>query len=133
MVRGPLHNMRRQARHILYIQAVAITIATMLALFVSTQVAYSLAIGGAICALGSVLLATLCFRTSGASAAGKILVHFYSGEIVKILFTVISFFLVIKYSHVVLPPLVIGYMIAQVSIIFTQWKARPTTVMEQSI
>jgi ATP synthase protein I len=104
---------RELAKQLLMIQLGAVTlVAAGMAATVSIEWGISALVGGGIFVLANAVFALCAFMFSGARAAKKVAASFYTGEVLKILITVVLFSFVYMYTQVELVPLKITYLLA---------------------
>ncbi|MDA0150418.1 F0F1 ATP synthase subunit I [Vibrio sp. LaRot3] len=104
---------RELAKQLLMIQLGAVTlVAAGMAATVSLQWGLSALIGGGIFVVANAVFALCAFMFSGARAAKKVAASFYTGEVLKILITVVLFSIVYMYIQVELVPLKLTYLLA---------------------
>ncbi|GAK87201.1 ATP synthase protein I [Vibrio ponticus] len=104
---------RELAKQLLMIQLGAVTlVAAGMAATVNIEWGLSALIGGGICVLANAVFALCAFMFSGARAAKKVAASFYTGEVLKILITVVLFSFAYMYIQVELVPLKLTYLLA---------------------
>ncbi|WP_162045248.1 F0F1 ATP synthase subunit I [Vibrio taketomensis] len=104
---------RELAKQLLVIQLSAVAlVAVGMAATVSVNWGISALIGGGIFVVANAVFAWCAFMFSGARAAKKVAVSFYTGEVLKILITVVLFSFVYMYMQVELVPLKLTYLLA---------------------
>lgn len=104
---------RELAKQLLMIQSGAVmVVAAGMAIAVNAEWGFSALIGGGICVLANAVFALCAFMFSGARAAKRIAVSFYTGEALKILITVALFSVAYMYMQVELVPLKLTYLLA---------------------
>ncbi|OLQ94864.1 ATP F0F1 synthase subunit I [Vibrio ponticus] len=104
---------RELAKQLLMIQLGAVTlVAAGMAATVSIEWGISALVGGGIFVLANAVFALCAFMFSGARAAKKVAASFYTGEVLKILITVVLFSFVYMYTQVELVPLKLTYLLA---------------------
>ncbi|MGY5540073.1 F0F1 ATP synthase subunit I [Vibrio brasiliensis] len=104
---------RELAKQLLMIQLSAVTLlAAGMAVAVNAEWGLSALIGGGIFVIANAVFALCAFMFSGARAAKRIAVSFYTGEVLKILITVVLFTVAYMYMQVELVPLKLTYLLA---------------------
>ena len=104
---------RQLAKRLLLLQSgVVLTTAIMAVFAVNIHWGISAFIGGGIFVVANAVFAKCAFLFSGARKARLIMASFYSGEVLKILITVILFAFVYLYVEVELVPLKLTYLLA---------------------
>ncbi|MCG9728132.1 F0F1 ATP synthase subunit I [Vibrio brasiliensis] len=104
---------RELAKQLLMIQFSAVTLlAAGMAVAVNAEWGLSALIGGGIFVIANAVFALCAFMFSGARAAKRIAASFYTGEVLKILITVVLFTVAYMYMQVELVPLKLTYLLA---------------------
>ncbi|EGA65866.1 F0F1 ATP synthase subunit I [Vibrio brasiliensis] len=104
---------RELAKQLLMIQLSAVTLlAAGMAVAVNAEWGLSALIGGGIFVIANTVFALCAFMFSGARAAKRIAASFYTGEVLKILITVVLFTVAYMYMQVELVPLKLTYLLA---------------------
>ncbi|MCG9650947.1 MULTISPECIES: F0F1 ATP synthase subunit I [Vibrio] len=104
---------RELAKQLLMIQLSAVTLlAAGMAVAVNAEWGLSALIGGGIFVIANAVFALCAFMFSGARAAKRIAASFYTGEVLKILITVVLFTVAYMYMQVELVPLKLTYLLA---------------------
>lgn len=104
---------RELAKRLLMIQFGAVTLlATGMAIAVNVDWGLSALVGGGIFIIANATFALCAFMFSGARAAKQIAASFYTGEVLKILITVVLFTVAYMYMQVELVPLKLTYLLA---------------------
>ena len=103
---------RELAKRLLVIQLSAVIfLATGMAIAVSPLWGYSALIGGGIFIFANAVFTLCAFMFSGARAAKRVALSFYTGEVLKILITVVLFYVAYMYTKVESAPLVLTYLL----------------------
>lgn len=107
--------LRARANNYIRTQVKFLLCGCALLLIYNVTMAWSALLGGAICILANWVFAKKMFANTGAAATRKIVGSFYSGELHKILITVILFTLTIRFVPVDFLAFISGYALTQVS------------------
>jgi ATP synthase protein I len=103
---------RELAKRLIIIQASAVIfVALGMGITVNPSWGISALIGGGIFVVANMVFAYCAFLFSGARAAKRIAASFYTGEVLKIVITVILFSIVYMYMQVELVPLKLTYLL----------------------
>ncbi|MCG7499281.1 F0F1 ATP synthase subunit I [Vibrio sp. Of7-15] len=103
---------RLLAKRLLLIQlSVVMVVAVGMGLTINADWGLSALIGGGICIAANAVFALCAFMFSGARAAKLVMATFYTGEVLKILITVILFSVAYMYMEVDLVPLKLTYLL----------------------
>lgn len=101
------------------LQFLVITIASLIALVVSNKgVAVSLFLGGLVSVIPNVYFAKRLFQNTYARSAKKIVATFYTNEVIKLFLIGLLFIAVIKLQFAEEFPLVLGFVLAQLCVLF---------------
>jgi ATP synthase protein I len=114
-----LNAIRKTAFSYVFIQAaVILLIASLFSIFGKGNAGLSILLGGMICITPNLYFAHKLFYRTGAQAAYQIIRSFYWGELIKILLTVLLFYLVFKFLVINKILLFVGYILAQITFWF---------------
>ncbi|PKF50118.1 F0F1 ATP synthase subunit I [Enterovibrio nigricans] len=103
---------RKLAKRLLLLQAcVVLATAILMVTTINVDWGISALIGGGIFVVANAAFALCAFLFSGARAAKLIVASFFSGEVLKILLTVVLFSVVYLYAEVELVPLKLTYLL----------------------
>jgi ATP synthase protein I len=101
------------------LQFIVITIASVVALVVSNKgVAFSIFLGGLVSVIPNIYFAKRLFQNTYARSAKKIVVTFYINEVIKLFLISLLFIAVIKLHFAEKFPLVVGFVLAQICVLF---------------
>jgi ATP synthase protein I len=89
-----------------------ILLAIGMAIAVSPSWGFSALYGGGTFVVANAVFALCAFMFSGARAAKRVAASFYTGEVLKILITVVLFYIAYMYMQVELVPLKLTYLLA---------------------
>jgi len=106
------------ATKMLVTQSAAVIICTLLAwIFFSKSFALSALFGGLAALLPNIMFAVLAFRYAGASQIERVYQSMKTGSKIKLIFTVVIFLLIFRWSNVQAVPLLGTFVITT----FSQW------------
>ncbi|MGF1742652.1 F0F1 ATP synthase subunit I [Vibrio profundum] len=104
---------RELAKQLLMIEfGAVIFVAAGTAIAVNAEWGLSALVGGGIFVIANTVFAIFAFMFSGARAAKRVAASFYTGETLKILITVVLFYVAYMYMKVDLLPLKLTYLLA---------------------
>lgn len=116
MSRVALHITRSQVNRWFLVQIVGIVVATMICLWLrGLFFAKSVCLGGFLCFIPQWVFARLWLAYYKASAAPKLVVMFYIGEVIKLLLTGFLFIGMYKYITLDVIGCLVGFVVAQVA------------------